>query len=127
LVDTAERRHIDCLATNSTSRTNTGAVLAGTTVDDGVDGNLDGVLVGHDVDLFNTIYQWMPLNIHPSTMSSVTYDLESVSDDADSHELFTVVAAIHHKRVGEALDDRALSLAESLDSISTSGVGDVDW
>jgi hypothetical protein len=59
-------------------------------------------------------------------MSSVAYDLESVSDDADSHQLFTVVAAVHHKRVGEALDDGALSLAESLDRISTGGVGNVD-
>ena len=47
-------------------------------------------------------------------------------DDPDSHQLLAVVAAVHHERVGEALNDRALCLAESLDSIATGGVGDVD-
>lgn len=51
LVDTAEGRDIDGLATDGTGGTDTGAVFAGTAVDDGVDGDLDGVLVGHDVDL----------------------------------------------------------------------------
>jgi hypothetical protein len=51
LVDTAERGHIDCLATNGTSGTNTSTVLARTAVYDGVNGNLDGVLVRHDVNL----------------------------------------------------------------------------
>lgn len=49
-----------------------------------------------------------------------------MGDDTDSHELFTVVAAVHHERVGEALDDRALGLSESLDGISASRVRDVD-
>lgn len=46
----------DCdhtLAADGTGGTDTGGVLTGTAVDDGVDGNLDGVLVGHDVDLQN--------------------------------------------------------------------------
>ena len=47
-------------------------------------------------------------------------------NDPDSHKLLAVVAAIHHKGVGEALNDRALCLAESLDSIATCRVGDVD-
>ena len=51
LVDTAQRRHVDGLATYGTGAANAGRVLAGAAVDDGVDGNLDGVLVGHDVDL----------------------------------------------------------------------------
>ena len=51
LVDTAEGRDIDSLATDGTGGTNTGGVLTGTAVDDGVDGDLDGVLVGHDVNL----------------------------------------------------------------------------
>ena len=51
LVDTAEGRDIDGLATDGTGGTNTGGVLTGTAVDDGVDGDLDGVLVGHDVNL----------------------------------------------------------------------------
>ena len=51
-----------------------------------------------------------------------TYDLESVSDNAHSHELLAVVAAVHHKRVGETLNDGALRLSESLDSISAGRV-----
>lgn len=47
-------------------------------------------------------------------------------DDADSHELLAVVAAVHHHRVGETLNDRAAGLAESLGGISAGGVGDVD-
>jgi hypothetical protein len=51
LVDTAERGDIDGLTTDGTGGTDTGAVFAGTAVDDGIDGDLNGVLVGHDVDL----------------------------------------------------------------------------
>ena len=56
-----------------------------------------------------------------------THDLEGVGNDADGHELFAVVSAVHHERVGEALNDRALGFSESLLGISASGVGDVDW
>ena len=56
-----------------------------------------------------------------------THDLKGVSDDAHSHELLSVVAAVHHERVGETLNDGALCLAETLDGISASRVGDVDW
>ena len=51
LVDAAEGRDIDGLATDGTGGTDTGGVFTGTAVDDGIDGDLDGVLVGHDVDL----------------------------------------------------------------------------
>lgn len=49
-----------------------------------------------------------------------------MSNDADSHQLLAVVAAVHHERVGEALDDGAVGLSEALDGIAASGVGDVD-
>lgn len=55
-----------------------------------------------------------------------TYDLEGVGDDADGHQLLSVVAAVHHERVGETLDDGALCLPESLLGVSAGGVGDVD-
>ena len=55
-----------------------------------------------------------------------TYDLEGVGNDADSHELLSVVAAVHHEGVGETLNDGALGLPEALDSISAGRVGDVD-
>lgn len=51
LVDTTERRHIDSLSSDGTGAANSGAVFTRTAVDDGIDGDLDGVLVGHDVDL----------------------------------------------------------------------------
>ena len=55
-----------------------------------------------------------------------THDLEAVSHDADGHELIAVVAAVHHERVGQTLDDGALSLAETLGGIATSRVREVD-
>lgn len=51
LVDTSERGDIDGLATDGTGGTNSGAVFTGTAVGNGVDGNLERVLVGHDVNL----------------------------------------------------------------------------
>jgi hypothetical protein len=57
----------------------------------------------------------------------VTYDLEGVGNDADGHELLSVVTAVHHQRVGETLDDGALCLSESLLCVSAGGMGDVDW
>lgn len=51
LVDTAERGNIDGLTTDGTCATDTGGVFARAAVDDGVDGDLDWVLVGHDVNL----------------------------------------------------------------------------
>jgi len=53
-------------------------------------------------------------------------DLEGVGDNAGSQELLSVVAAVHHDRVGQTLDDGTLSLAETLGGIAASGVGDVD-
>jgi hypothetical protein len=55
-----------------------------------------------------------------------TYDLESVGNDADGHELLSVVTTVHHQGVRETLDDGALCLSESLLGVSTGGVGDVD-
>ena len=37
-------------------------------------------------------------------------DLEAVLDDPHGHQLLAVVAAVHHQRVHQALDDRAVSL-----------------
>lgn len=64
LVDTAERRDINSLASNGTLGANSGRIFAGTGVDNGVDENLDGVLVREQVD-----------------------DFESVGDNANSHKL----------------------------------------
>ena len=50
-----------------------------------------------------------------------------MGDDADGHELFAVVASVHHQRVGQALDDGTLCLSEALHGVAAGGVGDVDW
>ena len=55
-----------------------------------------------------------------------THNLEGVGNYSDGHELFAVVSAIHHQGIGEAFDDRALSLAKAFDGIAASGMGDVD-
>jgi len=45
-----------------------------------------------------------------------------VGNNAHSHELLSVVAAVHHERVGETLNDGALRLPESLDGIAAGGM-----
>lgn len=54
LVHTAQRGYVDGLAAHSAGAADTGGVFAGAAVDDGVDGDLDGVLVCHYVDLQGT-------------------------------------------------------------------------
>ena len=49
-------------------------------------------------------------------------DFKSVLDDTNGHELFTVVATVHHQRVDKSLDDWALSLAETLNLVATTSV-----
>lgn len=46
-------------------------------------------------------------------------------DDADSHDLLAVVAAVHHEGVGEALHEGALRLAEALRRVAASRVRQV--
>lgn len=79
------------------------------------------------MDLKNIAGQNADFACEPLRGEILTYDFESMSNYSDGHELFAVVAAIHHQRVGKALDYGALCLAESLDSISAGGVRDVDW
>ena len=76
LVDSSEGRDIDGLSSDGTLGSDSGRVFSGSGVDNGVDEDLDGVLLGDEVD-----------------------DLESVLDDSDGHDLFTVVSAVHHQAV----------------------------
>lgn len=131
LVDAAERGHIDGLAADGTGGTDTGGVFTGTAVDDGVNSDLDGVLVRHNVDLIlksvllsSLIYPFPIRVLRCANRSGYgkTYDLESVGDNADGHELLAVIATVHHERVGQALNDGALSFPEALDGIAASGV-----
>lgn len=49
-----------------------------------------------------------------------------MGNNADSLELLAVVATVHHDRVGQTLNDGALSLAETLSGIATGSVREVD-
>ena len=44
-------------------------------------------------------------------------------NNSDSHDLFTVVSAVHHEGVDESLDDGHSGLGELLLGVSTGGVG----
>lgn len=47
-------------------------------------------------------------------------------NDADSHELLSVVAAVSHQGVGKTLNDGAVGLAETLNGVAASGVRHVN-
>ena len=49
-----------------------------------------------------------------------------MSNNPDSHELLAVIASVHHQRICEALDDRALRLSETFAGISTGRMRYVD-
>jgi len=100
LVNTAEWRNINSLTSDGTSRSDTGGIFTGTSVDDSIYNNLDWVLVGQEVD-----------------------DVKSVLNNSDSLHLLAVVSAVHHQRVGETLDDWALRLSEAFLVVSASSVG----
>lgn len=85
LVHSAEGRHIHSLSSNNTGRADSGGVLTGTRVDDGIHVHLNGVLVGQDVN-----------------------QLQSVSHDAESQQLLSVVSAGAHQGAHQALHDGAL-------------------
>lgn len=53
-------------------------------------------------------------------------DGKGVVYDAYSLQLLAVVASIHHEGVGQALDNRALGLAEAFYGIAAGGVREVD-
>lgn len=66
-----------------------------------------------------------PPGLRPYLASEQVDDLEGMLDDAHSHELLAIVAAMHHHGVGEALNDGALRLAEALGRIAPCAVGQV--
>lgn len=80
----------------------TGGILTGTRVHDGVNQDLDGVGISEQVD-----------------------DLESVLEDADSQQLLSIVASVHHEGISHTLDDGALSLPEPLLVVTSKGVREV--
>jgi len=103
LVDSSEWRDIDGLSSDDTSRTDSGGVFSGATVLNGINDDLDWVLVGQEMD-----------------------NLQSLLNDADSQLLLTVVSTLHHHRVDESLNNWAGGLSETLLLITTGSVWKVD-
>lgn len=52
-------------------------------------------------------------------------DLKGMLDNAHSHQLLAVVAAVHHHGVGQTLHDGTLGLTETLGGITSSRVWQV--
>ena len=103
-VDASEGRNVDGLAAGGTTGTDAGRVFTGTSIDNGINDNLDRVGIGQQVD-----------------------DLEGLVDDAVGQQLLAVVAATHHHRVRQTLDDRALGLLETLGGVTSGSVREVDF
>jgi len=103
LIDSSQGRYVDGLATDGTLRADTRRVFTGAGIHDRIDEDLDGVLVGEEVD-----------------------DLKGVGDNADGEEFLAVVAALHHQAVYEALDDGHLRFLELLLGVAAGGVREVD-
>lgn len=56
----------------------------------------------------------------------VSYNFEGMCDNPNSHQLLSVISAVHHQGVRQPFDDGTLRLSESLRGITASGVRDVD-
>ena len=80
----------------------TGGILTGTRVDDGIHQDLDGVGISEQVD-----------------------DLEGTAEDADSQQFLSIVASVLHEGIGHTLHDGALCLPEPLPVVATKGVWEV--
>ena len=102
LVDSSERRNINGLSSDNTTRSDTGRVFASSSVLDGINNNLNRVLIGQKVN-----------------------DFEGLLDDSDSHLLLTVVSTLHHHGVDESLNNWAGGLSESLLLVATSSMREI--
>jgi hypothetical protein len=103
LVDSSEGRHVHCLLSNHTTSTDSGGVLSGTGLHDGVHEDLKRVSSGEEMD-----------------------DLEGVPHNTDGLDLLTSVPAVELEGSNESLDDGAEGLSELLALVSASSVGHED-
>ena len=147
MVDAAERGHVDGLAADGACGADSCGVFAGAAVDDGVDGDLEGVLVCGDVYLWgkdkvsrsDDAGLMLCLEKENRKASSVgirhgrerekkreTYNLKSMCHDPHSHKFLAVVPPVHHQGICQSLDDGTLCFAEAFRGVAAGGVGDVD-
>jgi len=61
-----------------------------------------------------TVYDGINDNLDRVSISQEMNNLHSVLHNANCHDLLAIVASMHHQRVGQPLNDWALSLAEPL-------------
>ena len=131
LVGASQGRHIHSLAADRTGTTDSGRVFTGTRVDDGINKDLERVL--HRVEyIYNERLMRASTTRKRAGGRNITYlageemdNLKSVLDNADSHELLSVVTSVHHHAVHKTLHNGALGLAETAHGISASSVGKV--
>ena len=64
-------------------------------------------------------------NLDRVGISQEMNDFHGVLHNTNSHQLLPIVAAVHHKRVSQPLDNRALSLPETLHLVPSCSVRDV--
>ena len=100
LVDSSERGDINGLSLDTTSGADSGGILSGATVSDGVDDDLEGVLTGLELD-----------------------DLHGLSHDSHSLNLLTSVSAVEGDAAHNSLDDGAGGFLEGSQLVTASGVG----
>lgn len=62
---------------------------------------------------------------HTYLSSKQVDDLKGVFNDAHCHQFLAVVTSVHHQRVGQTFDNRALGLAEPLGLVATGRMGQV--
>jgi hypothetical protein len=102
IVYPTERRHVHGLTSYNSSTSNTGGIFTRSRVDDGIDYNLDRVLVGKKVD-----------------------DFKSVLNDASGHDFLSRVTTLSHEATGKTLNDGARGLTETFHLVTASSVWEV--
>lgn len=104
LVDSSEGRNINSLPSDGTTGADTGGVLSGTGLNDGLEDDLKGILISEQVD-----------------------DLKSLLEDADGHLLLTILARVSaHELVDKSLENWAVDFCESLLLILAGSVGGIN-
>merc|ERR1719246_125426 len=102
VVNPSEWTHVHSLSSYDSSTSNTGRVFPRSRVDDSLNNNLDGVLVGEKVD-----------------------NLESVLDDAACQEFLSRVTALTHQAACKTFYNRTGGLAKALLLVATSSVWEI--
>lgn len=117
LVDSSQRRDINSLTSDCSLGTDTGRVFTRSSVDDGINKNLNWVLVGKQVDDFESMSDDSDGHLLSMVLSMTFFDIAG-----SATHLLSVISSVHHQAVNESLNDWHLRFPELLGSISTSGV-----